>query len=329
VVCGKVVGWWFVATDDHFARVADRLVRGRVVPFLGAGANLCDRPEGAAWEPGLFVPSGAELARALAEQSRYPDPGDPDLTWVAQYLVSVMGEMELYRLLHSVFDAGYQPTSLHRLLARLPAILREQGQRQLLVLTTNYDVLVERAFDEVGEQYDVVWYEAKARGPDQGIFMHRRPEGDVVPVKRPYKYTGIPIDLERPVVVKLHGSVDRDDYQNDSYVLDEDSYIRYLTGPGLAELVPVPLLEAIAESHLLFLGYSMRDWNIRAMLGERRRVALRSWAVQLQPPSEATRVITREIWRRFGEVDVLDMPLSDYVSRLAAELDAVVLSERS
>ena len=161
--------------------------------------------------------------------------------------------------------------------------------------------------------------------------MHRRPDGDVVPVQRPVEYRGIPRRLERPVVLKLHGSVDRDDYRNGSYVLDEESYIRYLTGPGLAELVPLPLLEAIANSHLLFLGYSMRDWNIRAMVGEAgsRRRTVKSWAVHLQPPSEATRVITMETWRRFGGVDLLEMPLSDYVSRLGAELDAVVLSERS
>jgi hypothetical protein len=320
-----------VPIDDHFAVVAQSLAHGRVVPFLGAGANLCDRPDGATWEPGLFVPSGAELARVIAERSSYPDPGEPDLTWVAQYLVSVMGEMQLYRLLHSVFNADYQPTSLHRLLARLPAILRERGRGQLLVLTTNYDVLVERALEEAGEQFDVLWHEAKP-GRTQGLFMHRRPEGDVVPVTRPNRYVGIPTPLERPVVVKLHGSVDRHDYQNDSYVLDEESYIRYLTGPRLSHLIPVAVMSEIAGSHLLFLGYSMRDWNIRAMLGDDgpyRRTHLKSWAVQLQPPSKATAMITQQIWQRLGDVDILDIPLSDYVSELAAELDAIVLPERS
>jgi hypothetical protein len=51
--------------------------------------------------------------------------------------------------------------------------------------------------------------------------------------------------------------------------------------------------------------------------------------VQLQPPSEATRTITQQIWQRLGDVDILDIPLSDYVSELAAELDAIVLPERS
>ena len=57
----------------------------------------------------------------------------------------------LYRYLHEVFDANYPPTSLHRLFARLPAVLRENGRPQLLVLTTNYDDLLERAFTEAGE----------------------------------------------------------------------------------------------------------------------------------------------------------------------------------
>jgi hypothetical protein len=49
------------------------------------------------------------------------------------------------REIHEVFNADYPPSSLHRLLARLSAMLRKHGREQLLVLTTNYDDLVERA----------------------------------------------------------------------------------------------------------------------------------------------------------------------------------------
>ena len=31
-------------TDDHYWLVASRLIAGRVIPFLGAGANMCGRP---------------------------------------------------------------------------------------------------------------------------------------------------------------------------------------------------------------------------------------------------------------------------------------------
>lgn len=164
--------------DRHFSRVAKAIAAGNVVPFLGAGANLCDRPDEASWEPGGFAPSGRELARALAEDSEFPDPGDPDLLWVSQYFDAVLGGGPLYEKLRDVFDADYPPSSLHRLLARLPALLRESGaDEQLLVLTTNYDDLVERAFEDAGEPFDVVSYEAKP-GPLQGFFWHRPPDGD-------------------------------------------------------------------------------------------------------------------------------------------------------
>jgi hypothetical protein len=45
----------------HCQIVARRLGVGSVVPFLGAGANLCERPSDARWEDG-YLPSGAELA---------------------------------------------------------------------------------------------------------------------------------------------------------------------------------------------------------------------------------------------------------------------------
>ena len=82
-----------------------------------------------------------------------------------------LGGGPLYEKLREVFDADYPPSSLHRLLARLPALLRESGaEEQLLVLTTNYDDLVERAFEDAGERFDVVSYEAKP-GPSAGILL--------------------------------------------------------------------------------------------------------------------------------------------------------------
>ena len=95
--------------------------------------------------------------------------------------------------------------------------------------------------------------------------MHRPPEGELVPIERPNKYTGLAL-AERPVILKLHGAIDRDDADRDSYVLTEDSYIDYLAGRDVGEQIPVSLLARMADSHFLFLGYSMRDWNLRVIL---------------------------------------------------------------
>ena len=65
---------------------------------------------------------------------------------------------------------------VHALLARLPAYLREQGAPQLLIVTTNYDLALEQAFLEAGEEFDVVSY--IAAGPHRGKFSHLPPSGE-------------------------------------------------------------------------------------------------------------------------------------------------------
>src|SRR5262245_53096290 len=129
------LGRWLVDIDaEHFELVAAEIADGAVVPFLGAGANLCDRPAKVPWAPGRFAPSGRELAKALAVQSRYPNLDDlddldrqPDLQWISQYFDAVLGDRRLYMKIREVFEAQYPPSSLHRLLAHIPALLRERG----------------------------------------------------------------------------------------------------------------------------------------------------------------------------------------------------------
>ena len=305
---------------DHFAIVAELLELGDIVPFLGAGANLCDRPDEAAWEPERFAPSGGELAQKLASRSRYPDD-DLDLLRVSQYVDAILGERRLYRFLHEVFDVNYPPTSLHRLFARLPAVLRENGRPQLVVLTTNYDDLLERAFTEAGELFDVVWYEAK-RGPLRGRFLHRPPGGDVVTIERPNEYTGL-APSERPVILKLHGAIDRADVRRDSYVITENSYIDYLVAYDVGAQIPFLLLERMEESHFLFLGYSMHDWNLRVILSRiwgAQQLDLKSWAVQRAPADAGVRKVEEALWRDRGDVDLLYVELKEYIDRLESEL---------
>jgi hypothetical protein len=293
------------------------------VPFLGAGANLCDRPDDKTpWELGHFAPSGRELARILAKHSRYPDH-DVDLLRVSQYVDAILGEGQLYHYLHAVFDSDYPPTSLHRLIARLPRLLRASGRPQPLVLTTNYDDLVERALAEVPESFDVVWYEAK-RGPLQGRLLHRGPSGQVVPIERPNKYTGLDL-TQRPVILKLHGAIDRLDSERDSYVITEDSYIDYLVGSDICEEIPFSLRERMVDSHFLFLGYSMRDWNLRVILNRiwgAQRLDLQSWAVQRAPADPGARKVEEALWRD-RDVDLLYVPLAEYAGRLGDEFDAL------
>ena len=170
--------------ERHYSLVAELLGQGEIVPFLGAGANLCDRPdETASWAPGEFAP----------ERGGAREDGSP--TRAATRTRTSTSCASRSTSTRSSARAGCTGTCtrsstrtsrrprLHRLFARLPSVLRKGGHPQLLLLTTNYDDLLERAFDEAGEAFDVVWYEAK-RGPMHGRFMHRPPSGDIVPIER-------------------------------------------------------------------------------------------------------------------------------------------------
>ena len=308
------------ADDSHYWIVASRILGGRVVPFLGAGANLCGRPKGQRFQPGRYLPSGRELAEELAHRSRYPVADDVDLLRVSQYVGAVLGEGALYEYLHSTFDADYPPTLLHRLLAELPEILRRRNAPPLLILTTNYDDALERTFRERGEPYELLWYEAK-KGSTCGRFIHHGESGPVA-VSRANEYVARTL-TERTVILKLHGAIDRVSSKGDSYVITEDHYIDYLTRGDLRNQIPITLREKMTDSHFLFLGYRLRDWNLRVILQRiwgSKSLALKSWAIQLEHANRNLAEIDYKLWAARGDVDLLYVPLDEYVEKLEEQI---------
>lgn len=306
----------------HYRAVAKALAGGRAIPFLGAGVNLCGRDPTLAWHPGQseYLPSGAELARYLAEAFDYPPSEPNDLLRVSQYVAVMQGSGPLYTELHTLFDADYPPTPLHRFLAQLPAALREKGYppRHQLIVTTNYDDLMERAFREAGQPFDLVAYVAE--GENRGKFVHWPFEGDPRLIAKPDEYREVSTE-QRPVIIKIHGEVDRHGaVVRDSFVITEDHYIDYLTRTDLASLVPVNLAAKLKQSHFLFLGYGMRDWNLRVILhriaGE-QTLTYKSWAIQLDPDALEQRIWTRR------DVEILNVDLGQYVAQLDEHVRAL------
>ncbi|MGR7023892.1 SIR2 family NAD-dependent protein deacylase [Geodermatophilus sp. URMC 62] len=295
--------------------IAKRLLKGKVVPVLGAGVNLCERPPEATFQKGRFLPNGQELAMRLAAD--YSVTETRDLAQVAQYIAAVAGQGPLYDELHDVFDADYPPTRLHRFLARLSRLTRELNSQCMLFVTTNYDDLLERAFAEEGEPYELVTYIAEGR--DRGRFRHFRSDGKVVVIDRPNKYIDLRLDRS-PVIAKIHGAVDRENHL-DSFVITEDHYIDYLTRADVGGLFPVDLGKKMMTSHLLFLGYSLRDWNLRVMLyrlwGEQQGKEFKSWAIQPDPNP-----IDECAWDERG-VDILSIGCERFLDAIEAEIEGL------
>jgi hypothetical protein len=311
--------------ESHYGVAVKALLDGKVVPLLGAGVNLCGRPAGERWTLGTSLPSGRELAAHLAESFGYPE-GDPDqeLVRVSQYVALMAGEADLYDELRKLFDLDYAPTALHRLLAGLPGLMRAHGlrPRYQLVVTTNYDDALERAFREAEEPYDLVVY--LAEGEQRGSFLHCPHDGvkRIIPHGRANEFHVASDDrgeLERTVIMKIHGAVDRESAEHDSFVITEDDYIEYLARSDVSKFVPANLVDKLRNSNILFLGYSMRDWNLRVILhriwGEQKFHSRKAWSIQVAPDA-----LEQQFWNARG-VLIFDVPLEEYVQTLGARLE--------
>lgn len=113
----------------------------------------------------------------------------------------------------------------------------------------------------------------------------------------------------------MHGSID----EPESLVINESDYIRYLanindTDRGMPEYFRK---NVIPQSTLLFLGYSLQDWNFRViwegvlagrMPWDKQRV---SYALIKNPKHFQIRYWARQ------QIDIFDEDLTDFAVKLA------------
>lgn len=313
--------------DRHYRLVIKAMREGRVVPFLGAGVNLCGRPQDFVWKAGesTRLPSGHELADFLSQEWYIEGlEGAGSLLRVSHYAEVLAGPDWLYDKLHAIFSGRYGPTRVHDFLARVPErLFREQGiepPRYQLIVTTNYDDALEQAFAAAREPYHLVWYVAEGEEHERGKFMHKAPEAQPVLIADPSEYVDVST-ASGTVVLKIHGAVQRaaPDSETDSYVITEDDYIEFLTGgTAIASLIPVELANQLKRSHFLFLGYGLADWNLRVILNRiwrEQRNPNNSWAIQLDPPNE----LDERFWLK-KNIEIFGIDLTEYIGGLEQNL---------
>ena|GEM_PF-1325030 len=315
-----------------------------MVPVLGAGANLCDRDRSAGWHPHQqrYLPNGRELAEHLARLFDYPVAGggaaetaaveepvlseEDGLPRVSQYVADVRGAGSLYENLHKIFNADYPPTQVHHLVAALAAV-----RPPMLVLTTNYDDALERAFRDAELPYRLITYVAEGRDGIRGHFVHSRwkpgSRGRLDEPKLIGKRNRCSDLLADgvPVIAKIHGTVRRlPGFDKDSYVITETDFVDYLTDSDVWNVLPAPVAAKLKESHLLFMGYGLRDWNLRVMLHRawsQQLLKLESWAIRND--ADAVEVT---LWQH-RMVTTLSHDLKPFVAALARSVSKVFLEQ--
>jgi SIR2-like domain len=287
-------------------RIIDQGLRdGTVIPFLGAGSSLGARAAAAAGDDEELdaLPSGSMLSTRLAATANFPKGAKPDLATVAQYLEVVSSRDDLNRELRQVFARNYEPSRLHHYLASI--------ERPLLIVTTNYDDLIEKAFKR--RPYDLVIHTTDKSTSERLLWW---PSGAAEP--QPVLAKKLYIDLDkRPVIYKMHGAVDQLLAARDQYVITEDDYVEFLSRLLKKKAVPAIFAEPFQKRRFLFLGYGLRDWNLRVVLSRidqavRGSRVPRSWAIDAKPTTLETR-----LWQHRG-VDFYKLTIEEFLDGIGA-----------
>ena len=277
------------------------LQTGNAVPFLGAGASLLSEPNG------VPLPSGSDLSEYLADQARFPstDRHDRnDLAKVTSYYVDVSGRKLLRQELRNKFiGENYKSNRLHRLLARVAD--------KTTIVTTNYDNLMEQAFAEIAKPYDVVVYPADNAEYANGVLWWHYGETE------PKKFKPNEIDIDdlgkTNVIYKMHGTVWPGSAAWDSFVITEEDYVRFLS--RINNAVPSAFRRHFSARQFLFLGYGLRDWNLRVLLKQVSVSGSVSWAIMRNPS-----LLDDTLWRR-RNVDLYNVELDAFVTEIERELN--------
>ena len=317
------------------ARIIRAFNRQEVIPFLGAGVPLSTRKRDIAWsfdDSCNFLPSSVELARYIAGKCQMPVHymrDSTNLARVASYYQAIDDDPEsLADDLEKIFRRG-DPAPIHILLA-------ERCRRPKLIVTTNYDLLTEKAFAAAGRELDrVIHFTSRDNDANYYVWPHGEAEGQFV-VKE--KLEAMLDPERRTVLYKMHGSVDAPrpatgqgrDFQDNRFVLTEEHYVDFLSRLNREPpVVPPFFTRYFFKSSFLFLGYSLEDWNLRVILhslghilpstgtgagavtiDDLRPNLFRHWAIQKAPTPYDS-----EIWGRRG-VTIGQKDLNDFVTAL-------------
>lgn len=293
--------------DFPYPLASKLLRRGQIIPFLGAGVS---RPLGreAMEAKGRLIPTTSELKELLAKESSFPasEFDASEVAEVASYFVHVFGRPRLDELLQETLDRpDFAPSETHRYLADVARTT------PLVILTTNYDALMERALRDAGVPHDVVAYLPDEPGSEGrvGVLMHGA-SNPAVHAPRNVRW-----ERDRTIVMRLHGPLPGRDGVVGSYVITEEDHIQWLSRMITETVIPPYVMGAVTGAGLLSLGHSGRDWSQRALLyslSRSRLIAPRNtaWAVALQPA-----LLSIVTWQRYG-VQAYDAELGEWAARM-------------
>lgn len=217
-----------------------------------------------------------EALKLLANVTGVANPPDL-LTSITSYFESVGDRDSLWKNLSSVISLKSTPTATHRLLAASARHhLAQKRAVDYLVITTNYDCLMEKALDDLDVPYAVIL----TRKSDQKVvvrFSENIPDFEWFNDLNKGELGGNVAngfvlqksDLGSIVVIyKIHGCLYKKlkREEADGIIISDNDYISYIKHMGKgSNVIPSHVNILMNNKPFLFLGYSLNDWNIRSI----------------------------------------------------------------
>ncbi|HEY5367408.1 MAG TPA: SIR2 family protein [Hanamia sp.] len=207
----------------------DEIKSGNVVLFLGAGASF-----DATHPNNNSILLGKNLSNKIAEKFLDSSYYEDDLTTVSELAISQKSLFDVQFYIKSLFEE-YKPGPHHLLLPTF---------NWKAVFTTNYDLLIEEAYEQKRKEKD----ELQIINP---IYKNTRQQEIFKPGHLPY--------------LKLHGSFHSIDDEKLPLILTPDQYVSHKENRDLL----FDHFKDFAYSYtVIFVGFSFRDLDIRSILNQ-------------------------------------------------------------
>lgn len=181
----------------------------QLVLFVGAGASI---------DSGM--PSWNKATEKINTKLGFDKTGDNLLA--PQYYYNTYGKKKYTELMQSIFKFNQPllPNDIHKEIVKFNVNT---------IITTNYDHLIEDAFEKSGQSLQVISKDKDLAYANDG-----------------------------KILIKMHG-----DFENDNFVLKEDDYLNYSNNFKLIENY---IKSLIGTKVILFIGYSLSDPDVKQII---------------------------------------------------------------
>lgn len=196
----------------HIRSIKKANEENRLAIFIGSGVSKSSDSDS------ISLPTWEDLINDLKEDLSITD--ETDYLKLAQLYYLEFDEPSYYQKIKSYFPENIEPSKLHDLILEL---------RPRVIITTNWDNILEKTIEKGGYTYDVVCSDK---------------------------------DLVKSTIqnklIKMHG-----DFKNHNIVFKEDDYLNY---PRSFPLIENYIKSTLSTHTILFLGYSYSDINLKHIM---------------------------------------------------------------